>query len=358
MDLRVLEGGGPRSAADSPSSLERPTGASAGVGYRAAVTGTPRSPERSGVVLGLTAYGLWGLLPLYFPLMAPAGAVEVIGHRVIWSLVLCLGILLVTRSWRSLTAVLADRRTMAVLAAASVLLAANWLTFVIGVTTGHTVDAALGYFINPLVVVGLAVVVLHEKLRVTQWVALGLGAAAVVVISVGNGAVPWIGLIVAVTFACYGLAKNRVGRTVAATPGLAAETLVLAPPALAYLVWQQASGAGSLTGSGPWHVAGLVSLGVVTTVPLLAFNAAARRLPLSVVGLLQYVTPLMHLAIGVWVQHEPMPAARWWGFALVWVAVVLLVVDGLRAAHRVRPGTPAVDGSDERGDGHDAVAQP
>ncbi|MCG2798703.1 MAG: EamA family transporter RarD [Cellulomonas sp.] len=300
------------------------------------MTGVPRSPERSGIALGLTAYGLWGLLPLYFPLMAPAGAVEVIGHRIVWSLVLCLVILVATRSWRAFTTVLADRRAMAVLALASVLLATNWLTFVIGVTSGHTVDAALGYFINPLVVVGLAVGVLHERLRRTQWVALGLGAAAVVVISVGNGAVPWIGLTVAVTFAGYGLLKNRMGRTVAATPGLAAETLVLTPVALGYLGWLQVTGAGAFTGHGSWHLAALISLGVVTTIPLLAFNAAARRLPLSVVGLLQYVTPLMHLAIGVLVQHEAMPAARWWGFALVWVAVALLVIDGLRASHQAR----------------------
>lgn len=293
--------------------------------------------ERRGIGLGLTAYGLWGLLPLYFPLMAPAGAVEVIGNRVVWSLVLCLLILVATRSWREFTAVLADRRALATLAVASVLLAVNWLVFVIGVTTGHTVDAALGYFINPLVVIGLAVGVLHERLRRTQWAALGLGLLAVVVISVGYGRVPWIGLTVAVTFAGYGLLKNRLGRTVAATPGLAAETLVLTPLALGYLIWAQAAGTGTFVGFGGWHAVGLISLGVVTTVPLLAFNAAARRLPLSVVGMLQYVTPLMHFAIGVLVQHELMPAARWWGFALVWAAVVILGIDGVRASANRRP---------------------
>jgi chloramphenicol-sensitive protein RarD len=286
------------------------------------------------------AYGLWGLLPLYFPLMAPAGPVEVIGNRVVWSLVLCLAILVATRSWRQFTAVLADRRAMAVLGLASVLLAVNWLVFVIGVTTGHTVDAALGYFINPLVVIALAVGVLRERLRVTQWVALGLGLLAVVVISVGNGRVPWIGLTVAVTFAGYGLAKNRMGRTIAAAPGLAAETLMLTPLALGYLVWAQVAGVGTFVGHGGWHTLALVSLGVVTTVPLLAFNAAARRLPLSVVGMLQYVTPIMHFGIGVLVQHEQMPAARWWGFVLVWVAVVVLVVDASRASRSRRATDP------------------
>jgi chloramphenicol-sensitive protein RarD len=301
---------------------------------------TPVADERRGVGLGLLAYGLWGLLPLYFPLMAPAGPVEVIGNRVVWSLVLCLAILAVTRSWRQFTAVLADRRALAVLGLASVLLAVNWLVFVIGVTTGHTVDAALGYFINPLVVIALAVGVLHERLRGTQWVALGLGLLAVVVISVGNGRVPWIGLTVAVTFAGYGLAKNRMGRTIAATPGLAAETLMLTPLALGYLVWAQVAGGGTFVGHGSWHTLALISLGVVTTVPLLAFNAAARRLPLSVVGMLQYITPIMHFCIGVLVQHEQMPAARWWGFALVWVAVVLLVVDASRASRSRRAGGP------------------
>ncbi|WP_276596339.1 EamA family transporter RarD [Cellulomonas fimi] len=278
---------------------------------------------------------MWGVLPLYFPLLQPAGAVEIIAHRVVWSLLFCVVLLLVTRTWTGFVAALRDRRTLGLLAVAAVLLAANWLVFVFGVLTDRVVDAALGYFINPLVTVALAVLVLRERLRPVQWVALGFGALAVVVITAGYGQLPWIALTLAFSFGFYGLIKNRVGRSVGAVPGLAAETLVLAPLALGYLVVLAATGQGSFAGYGAWHAVALVSSGVVTAVPLLLFNSAARRLPLSVVGLLQYLAPVLQLLIGVVVLHEQMPVARWWGFGLVWVALVLLTVDGLR--HRVRP---------------------
>ena len=266
----------------------------------------------TGLTAGIAAYALWGVFPLYFPLLRPAGPVEIIAHRVVWSLLFCVVLLLVTRSWAPFAALLRQPRTLATLGLAAVLLAVNWLVFVYGILTDQVVDDALGYFINPLVTVALAVLVLHERLRRVQWVALAFGAAAVVVITVGYGRVPWIALALTISFALYGLIKKQVGRSVAAAPGLAAETLVLTPLAVGYLGWLQATGAGTFTTHGGWHVAALVSAGVVTAVPLLLFNSAARRLPLSMIGLLQYLTPVLQFLTGVLLLHEHMPPARWW----------------------------------------------
>ncbi|GEA86360.1 EamA family transporter RarD [Cellulomonas cellasea] len=309
--------------------------------------------DRRGLVGGIGAYTLWGLLPLYFPLMAPAGAVEIIAHRIVWSLAFCALLLAVTRGWRPFLTVLRSGRTLALLTAAALLLAVNWLVFVYGILTDHVVDAALGYYINPIVVVTLAVLVLHERLRPAQWVALGFGAAAVVVIAVGYGRVPWIALTLASSFGAYGLLKNRVGRTVTAIPGLAAETLVLTPLAVGYLVWLHAAGLGAFGAHGTAHTLALVGSGIVTAVPLVLFNTAARRLPLSLVGLLQYIAPTLQLVIGVAVLHEHMPAARWWGFGLVWVALVLLAVDGARQGHvdRLARRAATADAAERAGGG-------
>lgn len=289
-----------------------------------------------GLATGIGAYVLWGVLPLYFPLLQPAGAVEIIAHRVVWSLLFCLVLLAATRTWGAFVTALRDRRTLGALAVAAVLLAINWLVFVFGILTDRVVDAALGYYINPLVTVTLAVVVLRERLRTVQWVALGFGAAAVVVITAGYGQLPWIALVLALTFGFYGLIKNRVGRTVGAVPGLAVETLVLAPVALGYLVWMSAIGQGTFETEGAGHALILASSGVVTAIPLLLFNSAARRLPLSMLGLLQYIAPTLQLLIGVLVLGEQMPAARWWGFALVWTALAILTVDGVRTSRAQR----------------------
>ncbi|HEY3436825.1 MAG TPA: EamA family transporter RarD [Actinotalea sp.] len=294
-----------------------------------------RHTPRSGLVLGLGAYLLWGVLPLYFPLLRPAGPVEIIAHRIVWSLVFCVLVLVVTRSWGTYTAALRDRRTLGTLALAGVLVAVNWLTYVFGVLNGHTVDAALGYYVNPLLTVALAVLVIGERLRPVQWVALGIGAGAVVVITVGVGRLPWIALTVATSFGLYGLIKNRVGRTVPALASLAVETTVLAPVALAYLLWLATTGTAAFGAHGAAHMAALGSAGVVTAVPLLMFGGAARRLPLSVVGMLQYLTPTMQFVLGIVVFHEEMPTARWWGFGLVWLALLLLTADGLRNGRMV-----------------------
>ncbi len=291
---------------------------------------------RAGVLMGLGAYVLWGVFPLYFLLMQPSPALEVLLHRVLWSVVVCGVLLTVMRSWRGIRVVLASRRSMLLLTAAAVLIAVNWFVYIYGVTSGQVVQTALGYYVNPLVTVLLGVVVLRERLRPAQWVAVGVGTVAVAVLAVAYGGVPWIALTLAVSFGLYGLMKNRLGRDVGAVHSLSVETAVLTLPALGALVWLHASGQATFGTEGTVHALLLASTGVATAVPLLLFAAAASRIPLSTVGLLQYVTPSLQLLVGVAVLHEPMPPVRWVGFALVWLALAVLTADTLRSAGRKR----------------------
>lgn len=305
-----------------------------------APSGSPRGAtaptDRWGLLLGAGAFFLWGAMPLYFPLLEPAAPLEIIAHRVVWSLLFCLVLLAATRQLGGFVTALRTPRTLGVLAVAAVLIVTNWTVYVYGVLSGHVLDAALGYFINPLVTVLLAVAVLRERLRPAQWAAVGIGVAAVVVISTGSGGLPWIALVLAASFGLYGLVKNRVGRTVEALPGLAVETAVLTPLALVYLAWLAATGVGTFGAEGAGHALLLASAGIVTALPLLLFSAAARRLPLSVVGLLQYLGPALQFVFGLLVFHEPMSPTRWAGFGLVWLALVVLSVDGLRSARATR----------------------
>ncbi len=290
--------------------------------------------SRSGVLLALGAYGMWGLFPLYFRLLEAAGAVEIVLHRIVWSLLACVVLLTVVRAWRQVRAV--SRRQVAVLAGAAVVLSVNWGVFIWAVNSGQVVEGSLGYFINPLVSVVLGVLLLRERLRRVQWAAVGIATLAVGVLTYDYGRPPWIALALAASFGAYGLLKNRVGRGVGALPGLSIETAVLAPAALAGLAWLQLSDRSSFTEQGPGLALLLVGSGFLTAVPLLLFAGAARRVPLSTVGLLQYITPVMQLMIGVLVFGEPMPALRLAGFALVWVALAVFTVDGLRSAGRNR----------------------
>jgi chloramphenicol-sensitive protein RarD len=279
---------------------------------------------------GLTAYALWGLFPLYFPLLEPAGGLEIVAHRVLWSL-LFIGILLtVVRRWSQVRALATDRRRLLVLAGAGLLIAVNWLVFVYGVNSGHVVETSLGYFINPLVSVLLGVVVFSERLRRLQWVAVGIAAVAVAVLTVDYGRPPWIALSLAASFGLYGVMKKLV--RVEAAPGLFVETAMVAVPAAVVLAFLHADGSGTFTAAGTGHALLLATSGIATAVPLLLFAAAARRIPLSTVGLLQYLTPLMQLAIGVFVYDEEMPPARLAGFVIVWIALAVFTVDSLRHA--------------------------
>src|SRR3954454_3678162 len=283
-----------------------------------------------GVASGLTAYALWGLFPLYFPLLEPAGGLEIVAHRVLWSLVFVTMLLTVVRRWGLVRAALTDRRSLLVLAGAAVLIAVNWLVFVYGVNSGHVVETSLGYFINPLVSVLLGVVVFSERLRPLQWGAVGIAAVAVAVLTVDYGHPPWIALALAASFGLYGVMKKLV--RVEAAPGLFVETALVAVPAAIVLAVLHAGGTGTFGNEGTGHAFLLVSSGIGTAIPLLLFAAAARRIPLSTVGLLQYLTPLMQLAIGVFVRHEPMPPARLAGFVIVWVALAVFTADSLRTA--------------------------
>jgi chloramphenicol-sensitive protein RarD len=294
------------------------------------------------VLFGLAAYSIWGLFPLYFPLLRPSGGLEIVAHRVLWSLLFIALLLTVVRRWSHVRALLTDRRRLLVLAGAAVLIAVNWLVFVYGVNSGHVVETSLGYFINPLMSVLLGVVVFGERLRSLQWVAVGIAAVAVAVLTVDYGRPPWIALSLALTFALYGLMKKIV--RVEAAPGLFVETLLVAVPAIVVLALLHADGTARFADAGAGHAALLVGSGIATAIPLLLFAAAARRIPLSTIGLLQYLTPLMQLAIGVFVYDEPMPPARLAGFAIVWVALAVFTADMLRHARADsrRPADEAV----------------
>ncbi|MFC5752173.1 EamA family transporter RarD [Actinomadura rugatobispora] len=289
--------------------------------------------ERRGIVYGVAAYVIWGLFPLYWPLLKPSGATEILAHRIMWSLVAVLVMLAAGRRWiRGLS-----WRRAGLLAAAAVMITLNWGVYIYAVNSGHTLDAALGYFINPLISVLLGVVVFRERLRRWQWASVGLGGAAVVVLGAGHGRLPWIALVLALAFGTYGLLKKF-----ADTPSLeslAVETAVMFLPALGFAVALGVQGEAEFGHNGLVHAALVAGGGFVTAIPLLLFNGAAIRLPLSVIGMLQYLTPVLQFLIGLLVHHEDMPADRWAGFVLVWAALVVLSADGLRARRRPVPVT-------------------
>jgi chloramphenicol-sensitive protein RarD len=292
------------------------------------------SAGRRGTGYGLTAYLLWGIFPLYFHALRRSGAVEILLHRVLWSLVVCAGVLTVTRAWPQVAAVLRRPRDAVLLATASALLAANWGVYVYAVNSGHVIEASLGYYINPLVTVLLGVLVLRERLRPAQWTAVAVGGVAVAVLAAAYGRLPWIALTLALSFGGYGLIKNRVGGSVGALASLSTETLALAPVAAIGVAWLEATGQGTFRADPPLHGVLLASVGVATVVPLLLFAASARRVPLSTLGLMQYLTPTLQLLCGVVFLGEHMPVARWLGFGLVWVALGLLTADSLVTARR------------------------
>jgi chloramphenicol-sensitive protein RarD len=296
-----------------------------------------------GTLYGIGAYGLWGVFPLYFRLLESSGALEVVVHRVLWSLLVCLAVVAAVRGWQDLRTTLAVPRRVVPLGVGAVLLAVNWGVYVYAVNSGQVVEASLGYFVNPLVTVLLGVLVLREKLRPWQWAAVGIGAVAVAVLTVAYGRPPLIALTLALSFGLYGLIKNRVGAGVGALTSLTTETVVLAVPAALVLAWLESTGQGHFTQNAPWQGLLLVSVGVATVVPLLLFAASARRVPLSTLGLLQYLTPTLQLLCGVLLLGEHMPPARWAGFALVWLALVVLTLDTLRTATRRRVAARAAE---------------
>jgi chloramphenicol-sensitive protein RarD len=292
---------------------------------------------RSGLLFGAAAYLLWGLLPLYFLVLAPAGPFEIVAWRIIWSLGFCAIALTATRGWRRLWALVRRPRILFTLAGAGVLIFVNWQTYVYATTSGHVVEAALGYFINPIVLVFLGVLVLRERLRPLQWAAVGISIVAVIVLTFAYGAFPWIALTLAFSFGLYGFVKKRVGGEVDALSGLTLESAWLVPVAVAELLLVGTMGGGVVFGTaGAGNTVLLILAGVVTAVPLLLFASAARRLPLVYIGLLQYLTPIIQFIIGVLVEHEQMEPARWVGFIIIWVALGLLTADLLRTSRTRR----------------------
>ncbi|MCU0298451.1 MAG: EamA family transporter RarD [Candidatus Nanopelagicales bacterium] len=271
------------------------------------------------------------MFPLYWPLLAPASSWEILAHRMVWSFAFLAVINVVLRGWSQVKSALKLPRTRWLLLAAAALVSVNWGTYIWAVNNGYVVESSLGYFINPLVSVALGVLVLGETLRRTQWLAVGIAAVAVAVLTVSYGRPPWIALILAFSFGFYGLVRKQAG--VAAVPALTVETAFQAPLALVYLAVLGATG-GLVFGDSPGNSAMLMTAGIATTVPLLLFGAAAIRLPLVVLGVLQYLAPVIQFLLGVTYFGEQMPPERWAGFALVWLALVVFTVDVIRHSRR------------------------
>jgi chloramphenicol-sensitive protein RarD len=288
----------------------------------------PRDVRATGLLCGIGAYGTWGLFPAFFPLLKPAGSFEVLAHRIVWTAVLMMAVLILMHRLRDVWSM--TRRTWLLLACASALISANWVIYVYAVNNGHVIDAALGYFVNPLVSVALGVLIFRERVNRAQSVALAIAVIAVVVLTVEVGNPPVIALGLAFSFGLYGLVKKVVPVDPRVSVGV--ESAISLPLAVAYIAVLQVTGQGHFTNHGAGHIALMIVSGPVTAIPLLLFAAAAQRLPLVTLGLLMYLTPAMQMTWGVVVGHEPMPPARWIGFGLIWLALAVFTTDALRRA--------------------------
>ena len=288
----------------------------------------------SGIWYAIGAYAAWGFLPVYWKLLQHVPAPELLAHRIVWSFVALALVIAGTRQWRSFREATMRRRVLGIYTVAALLIGVNWLTYVYGVNAGFIVETSLGYFINPLLSVLLGVVVLRERLRPLQWLPIALATAGVVYLTIAYGAPPWIALILAVSFALYGLIKKTA--PLGSLFGLTLETGLLLIPALGYLAVVESTGDGAVLTGDAATVTLLVGAGVVTSLPLLMFASAATRIPLSLVGILQYIAPTLQFLIGVVVYDEPLTSERLVGFGLVWIALVIFAVEGY-SARRVEP---------------------
>ncbi|WP_318842166.1 EamA family transporter RarD [Streptomyces marincola] len=289
---------------------------------------------RSGLVYGFAAFGLWGLLPLYWELLSDTGAEEVLAHRMLWSLPTALLLLALVRSWSWIRPLLRQPARLGLLLLSASLITVNWYLFIWAVAHDRVLEASLGYFINPLLTIAMGVLLLGERLRRTQWAAVGIGASAVVVMSVAYGEVPWISLILSTTFALYSLTKKKTALD--GLQGFTADSAIQFLPAVVFLAVLGARGDSTFTSEGTGHALLLVVSGLATALPLIFFGAAAVRLPLSTVGLMQYIAPTTMFLLGLFAFGEEMPPERWAGFVLVWVALCVLTWDVLRRARRSR----------------------
>jgi len=275
---------------------------------------------------------LWGAFPLYWPLLEPANPLEIVSHRAVWTLVFCLIVLAATKALKS-TLVTLKRPTVAVkLFLSSLLISINWLVYIWATNNEHVVEASLGYYINPLIIIGFGVIFLKEKMRPLQWAAVSIATIGVLVLTFDYGRLPWIALALALSWGSYGLIKKQLG--LGALEGLAIETFISSFFYLAYLIYIGNQGTGQFGHS--WGLTALlISAGAVTAIPLLLFNGSTNRLPFTTIGLLQYITPTLQFSIGVWVLNEDMPTARWVGFLIIWAALVTLAIDLIRSSRTV-----------------------
>ncbi len=288
--------------------------------------------HKTGLLFGVSAYVLWGAFPLYWPLLEPASALEIVSHRAVWTLVFCFVVLAITKSLKNTLVTMKRPRVAATLFLTSILISINWLVYIWATNNGHVVEASLGYYINPLIIIAFGIVLLKEKMRKLQWTAVGIASLGVLVLTIDYGRLPWIALALAISWGSYGVVKKQLG--LGAVEGLAIETLIASLPYLLYLIYIGNKGTGQF-GHGVGLTILLISAGAVTAIPLLLFNGSTTRLPLTVIGLLQYITPTIQFSIGVWIRHEDMPTARWIGFIIIWVALTTLAIDLVKSSRAV-----------------------
>jgi chloramphenicol-sensitive protein RarD len=284
--------------------------------------------EKAGLLFGVSAYTLWGLFPLYWPLLKPANPLEIVSHRAVWTVVFCVIILGITKSLKSTLATFKRKHVAIKLFSTSVLISINWLVYIWATNNGHVVEASLGYYINPVIIIAMGVILLHEKMRKLQWISIAIASTGVLILTIDYGRLPWIAIALALSWGSYGFIKKSLG--LGALEGLAIETMISSVPYLGYLIYLGSQGTGQF-GNGVVITTLIISAGAVTAIPLLLFNGATTRLPFTIIGLLQYITPTLQFAIGVWVLHEDMPAARWIGFVIIWIALVVLATDLFRS---------------------------
>lgn len=284
--------------------------------------------NKSGLLFGLSAYSLWGAFPLFWPLLKPASPLEIVSHRAVWTLVFCVIVLTSTKSLKSTLATMKRPKVAIKLFLAATLISINWLVYIWATNNGHVVEASLGYYINPLIMITFGVVLLKERLHALQWAAVAVASIGVIILTLDYGRPPWVALTLAISWGSYSFVKKQLG--LGALEGLAIETLIACLPYLLYLLYLGNKGSGQFGHSTGLTIL-LISAGAITAIPLLLFNGAMVRLPLTLIGLLQYITPTIQFVIGVWVRHEVMPSARWIGFLIIWLALSMLAFDLVRS---------------------------
>lgn len=290
------------------------------------------SKNKLGLLFGISAYSLWGAFPLYWPLLEPANPLEIVSHRAVWTLVFCFIVLAATKALKSTLATLKRPKIAAKLFLTSLLISINWLVYIWATNNGHVVEASLVYYINPLIIIGFGVILLKEKMRPLQWIAVAIASIGVLVLTIDYGRLPWVAFALAISWGSYGLIKKQLG--LGALEGLAIETFISGFFYLGYLIYIGNQGTGQFG-----HHIGLtlllMSAGAITAIPLLLFNGSATRLPFTTIGLLQYITPTLQFSVGVWIRHEDMPTARWIGFFIIWLALTTLALDLIKSSRAV-----------------------